>query len=470
MKRIFALLLAAALLLGGCTAKGKTDAENVPQTTDPTVAVLPTGEGKAPEPAPSLPDRSALYGKMQQMQPVLDALVGSMGVNGGNPYAPEDAGFVWFVLYLAAMDRAFSDGLVPEDSGSALVPTDVMTQIAGAAFPGMDALPPLPSDMPVIAFDAENNAYKLELSDSGDVETKLETYAQAEDGLVTATVGLYVGAGERCGAIRFTLTPDPDADSAYPYCVATAAEDTAPFEAWREINAGEPLTADLDGDGVEETIRISFSGDDMIPARVEITSGDVKSTDEMELGIMLAHAYLADIEAGDGKKELIVTGDMASDDYLTAIYRYENGAITRYELFGEATGATGGGRLEMRRYLNVLGTYGAACRFYMDPVFSFILESNYTVVRDDGDESWEWQGITLKKSGFPVTADDGRAVTLDKGTMLMVMASDEESYVDLVDKEGNAYCANIARKGDDWQWYIADVPESDWFEWLPYAG
>lgn len=475
MKQKLAILLAALLLLCGCAARpdapGPTDAAGAATLFPITKTDAPTPD--APETAPvpvteTDPEISA-------MLPVLDSLVRAMGVAGGNAYAPEDPVFFWNVLYLTCVNWNAAHPGISIDGDAVTVTRDAMRAVAGAAFSDTDTLLPQPDGSAAVytpvTYDAQTGVYRLMQSDAGAADTRLETCRAQPDGTVAVTLGLYVDPDERYGAIRFTLRRNPNAAGlpapAFPYCVVDAAEDEAPFAAWYEVEIGKPFSADLDCDGTEETIEIAMDENDLTAAIVTVSDGGVTIENADMGGLMFARAYVADIEAGDGYRELVITGDMASDDYTTYIYRYGTGALRAAEFFGEAVGGIGNGRLTVHTVVNVFGTYGASCTFAMGPDLTFARESPYWVGREGGMPA---HSITLQRDGLPVTAHDGRETTLPKGAVLTLAATDEESYAELTDGDGNAYRVRIARAEDEWQWRIGGVPEGDWFGELMYAG
>lgn len=96
-----------------------------------------------------------------------------------------------------------------------------------------------------------------------------------------------------------------------------------------EIPAGQIAEVDLDGDGLEEEI--------LYPAKESAGEDDAREIDLMIGGeefqltvddnIIRESIGLVDIDSGDEKYELAIRATGASDDYVTAFYRYDSGEI-----------------------------------------------------------------------------------------------------------------------------------------------
>jgi len=219
-----------------------------------------------------------------------------------------------------------------------------------------------------------------------------------------------------------------------------------------------------------------MDGENEVPVAVKATGEDGclisvgEYSDEQEY-LFNFKSYVGDVDTSDGYTELIVTGDCGSDDYVTFIYRVQNGELKPASLGGCALGIYGDGTLLVDGCVDVLGTYGARCEWAMEPnAFNFERSSVYARVMDD--EAWEYLALTVKKDGLPVrSAADGAALTLPAGTKLLMVMTDGESEAALVDEAGNYYLVSVAEnETDGWGWMIDGTGENEWFENVPYAG
>lgn len=418
---------------------------------------------------PDVSTPSAQDNRIDAMMPILDSVVRAMGIGENSAYLPHDDAFLWNVLYLMGNNHA---GLLPNvthrEADVTVVPRAVMDEVAAAAFLDYSALPALSKDNIFgMTFDTAADTFCLPPSDTGDADTKTEEVIENPDGTLDVLVGLYLGDGERLGGVRFILTENPYPSTQFPYSVRDAFLNRS-ADMWRQVDASQPFTADLDCDGTQETISVIANEDQ---AAVAVTMvGSVQIDVVLDSLLMNMSCYVADTQLDDGYRELYLCGDMASDDYVTYILRIHEGKLQQAEIFGSVRYATGTGKVVMESVVNVMGTYSGICRYGMQPDFTFALETPYTIRRRQDDI--EYVQIALKKDGFPVTLLNGGAEkVLPKGTELTLAETDAASYAILSDAaDGTMYRVAISQKPDDWQWLVGGVPESDWFTTLRYAG
>ena len=278
-----------------------------------------------------------------------------------------------------------------------------------------------------------------------------------------------------CGAPPETETPTfPPLAEATPVqqtqqATAAPVETDAPQQDgsfWTKLDPAAAMQADLDGDGTAETVTVTVN-EDAYTTDVTVEGAAGTLTDHLDTALMFLKAYYGDAKAGDGSRELYLTGDEASDDYATYAYRIVNGALQRTDIFGEAVDCDGE-TVTIRRATDVLGTYDSTCKYALqDGEFRFRPVSPFTIARYEGD--WADRVLTLQKDGLPVQTTAGET-TLQKGTELMLTETDQESYAVLVDRQGNAYRISMEKPADDWRWFIGGVAEGDWFGELLYAG
>ena len=150
-----------------------------------------------------------------------------------------------------------------------------------------------------------------------------------------------------------------------------------------QLAEGVTVQIDLDGDGVAEAVSWAVEtteyGDDCLTLTVQPKAGKalVYATDI----VWKAEAFALDLD-GDGAVELLLSGDVMSDDYYTACLRYDGSAL--YEvLFPDGNRGDNGsgyfrqgygritdikdGRLTLCGSQDVLGTWFAARQVKLSP-------------------------------------------------------------------------------------------------------
>ncbi len=467
---IAAFILCCALLISGCTA---APAQEPASTSATTPAWLPPQTDAPPSTTQNPVD---MQQALNDMTPVLDSITRAMGVLGRVPYAPDDPEFFWAVLYLMSESWGDTHPLVKrEDDGTVVMPGQVMQEFAAAAFYGCDALPALPaSHSAAIDYDQDYDIYRIAPSDGIDAEIVLRGYYVKDDGTINAM--MYLSSPDddiQPGTLMFSLAVNPyanDADTAYCYSVTGVESITGDSDLWRAADAMQPITADLNGDGIEETIAVVVD-EEQYTTTVTVTSGDTVLTDVSDSALFGPICHIGDVTAGDGAKELYICGDIASDDYVTYIYRIQNGTLQRAEIFGTVMFADGGGTLPVITVVNVLGSYAGYCQYALGDDFTFTLSSPYAVLRYIGD--WEDRKLTVAKDGIsaiPVASTTSATIPLSKGEELMLAETDEMNYVILERRDGSQLLVNVEKNEEEWGWLINGIPEEEWFGMLMYAG
>ena len=162
----------------------------------------------------------------------------------------------------------------------------------------------------------------------------------------------------------------------------------------------------------------------------------------------------------------MIEGDMASDDYVTYIYRLTNGVIEKVE---EIYGAIDAGNMNahevtMESWINILGTYGGAKNYHFDEEGNFVTEdTEYIFRRND-------YALTTTVE-LPVSINDVES-TLPAGSHIILNATDGETYVKFTIQEtGEIGILKVVRDKDEYYKISIDgKDESECFEMLPYAG
>lgn len=194
---------------------------------------------------------------------------------------------------------------------------------------------------------------------------------------------------------------------------------------------------------------------------------------------------------GDGVVEILLTGDVASDDYYTTCLHFEDGALVPVPFADGNRGDNGsdylaegygmvmdisGNTLSLSGSQDVLGTWFAT-RIYALVDGRFDFADNGEWVRDLGDANtndpgfWEDNyGVLTTTAPLDYTAEDGSAAQLPEGARLMIMASDKQSAARFITPEGITGTLAIApNKEKGWGMMVNGVNEDTCFEYIPYA-
>jgi hypothetical protein len=204
---LLAALLALSAVLSACGAGGTEPAAaptpavtEVPAATD-TPAMTDT-------PA-ATQDISKVKTDIEAMMPILDSIVGTMGIGEDSAYTPNDDAFCWYVLYLMGVNWGATHPLVEMTDECVIVPRQAMQEFASAAFFDND-IPAVPDGMAQsVQYDESLDAYRLAYSDRANTETRMGTLDVAADGTVTVNAELYEVPDELLGTIAFTLVANP---------------------------------------------------------------------------------------------------------------------------------------------------------------------------------------------------------------------------------------------------------------------
>ena len=247
-----------------------------------------------------------------------------------------------------------------------------------------------------------------------------------------------------------TATPIPE-----PTMEVTPAPDT-------RIDFDDTVSVDMDFDGTDEAI--SISEDDGI-VTVAYTDGKIKKEKLIE-PLYVEKCFIDDVVENDGYLELFVIGDMASDDYVTYIYRIKDSVLDECAIYGIVEETDGSGSLLVKATIDVFGTYGAQCYYSLKDGFDFAVSSPYTVIQYEG---YEERKITVKKDDLSAQASVNEGeyenVLLPAETELLLKETDCKSYGIFTTQYNKIVRIAITKKPDEWGWYI-----DEWFDGLSYSG
>lgn len=260
-----------------------------------------------------------------------------------------------------------------------------------------------------------------------------------------------------------------------------------------EIAAGEVLAIDLDGDGTDENVTWAMEPgeyDDTLTLTVAAEDG---SEQRYATDILWGESvYVVDIDS-DGAQEILLTGDVMSDDYCTWCLRWDGAAL--YELLfpdgergenGEGyykqgyglVDAIGDNLLSLSGSQDVLGTWFATRTLKLTPYDRFEFNDAGLWMRslDDyegaDDDLWEYAALTVTQS-LPYADEhhhDRQAGTLEPGDRILIYASDKKEVAYFASQDGASGALSISPNYEQgWGWLVDGIPEEECFENVPYA-
>ena len=240
-----------------------------------------------------------------------------------------------------------------------------------------------------------------------------------------------------------------------------------------EISQALPFTYDVDKDGENETIDlVRQEGEE---SRWVLTVDGNSVGDVLAMDARLCSLWLADIDS-NGIVEIIFSGDMGSDDYVTCAWRgdtLESISFTGENRRGanpwELTKTVDGRavmsawQLYIEGWSYQLGTYRAARPYTVsDGVITPASRNGWTYVSND-------YYLVVKKN-LPVILDSGMQTVLPPGTAILLTGTDGSvaRFTGSGDLAGSILLEFVY--GDNGGWYINGLSENEYFETLPYAG
>ena len=232
------------------------------------------------------------------------------------------------------------------------------------------------------------------------------------------------------------------------------------------VEEGMVTVIDLDGDREKEQIEIETVqvSEYMAYRTVRVTDGERYQSAGETIIESCGRITLCDLD-GDRVPEILLSGDVASDDYITYACRWtENGfqAISFAGENGSLSHVDGGvetaenGIFTLGSHLFMLGTYQG--------YRPYELKADGSIGPVEGSV-WEfWRNDFWLEAAIDLNEE------LPTGTKLRLTAADGVGEVWYVTEDGRKGSLKLEKSADKWGWCINGVHELDCFVMLPYAG
>ena len=279
-----------------------------------------------------------------------------------------------------------------------------------------------------------------------------------------------------CGASSPAPAPAPEATQAPQSSPEPTVEATAAPSGAVEplcIKDGGSLSADLDGDGAEDTVTIlSWTVDEFGSMQYGLSiAGSSGTSVEWSERYMESKPvlWLADTN-NDSKAEIIFCGDAASDDFFTVCLSWDGQTAANIAFSDAVDGAMDGcvekinnGILTIGANQYVLGTYGGK-RDYALNSQGVIAPVDNSIWVFENNEIW----LTTTREIQAILSCAG--CTLPAGTELRLTGFNGVDTVYFVNRDGTEGNLYVEKNESLWGWVIDGTEEAECFDFLPYAG
>jgi len=219
-----AFSLSLVLILCACIPK--------PQVTVTSSAAIPTpspsqSASLSPSTSANVSSSDAIDEKVRAMEPVLDSIARAMS-ELNTSYAPADSSYFWTTLYLLSNNFGSQyPGITKNDSGSTVVSTKTMQELAAACFSTYSKLLALPDDLSSVTYDADADQYVCSPSDMSDAKCTVTACEKNADGSLAVTLTVTDATDTAVASYAFTLVDNPSiaqaASPIYYYSVSKAS-------------------------------------------------------------------------------------------------------------------------------------------------------------------------------------------------------------------------------------------------------
>lgn len=255
-----------------------------------------------------------------------------------------------------------------------------------------------------------------------------------------AALALLLAASITACAATITACGKKQATPVFASAAPSQPELSAPAGDYGKIltaDGGEPLSADLDGDGSGETISV-VGGADGSGVTVSITGADGAVFEDILPEVSGASTVIADLDPNDGLTDVIVSYSAGAQAGETAIYRYDGKSLTLWSCEWGSFARAENGVLTLSSSANVIVPVTLEADYVCDPAEDMLTRSgDYRIVSE--------ANVKLAAK-MPVMTSAGEK-TLSKGTKLTLTRTDLYSYIRFL-ADGEECWINVSFGGD----------------------
>ena len=272
-------------------------------------------------------------------------------------------------------------------------------------------------------------------------------YNDAGEELVSDSIWVYVNMDGR----------GDDETGSEPEAALPAASELKLENGAMELAIGERVAADLDGDGVAETVRLWLSGDENGYPVVRLSIDGEDYTDALYALVEYfdqpddSFWAITDVDAADGKLEIAVQDWGPSDDPVTRFFRFDGSALTDlgsvdgFLFFTQGAGTvkvSGGGIVRGAMRLRVLQNWSAMVDYAVGA------DGKFTPKAQDYYESTrEKQMVTLLSDLYCYDAPNGTRSVLPADTAVQLVGTDNVSWLKVLRSDGSAAWLHLDGNG-----------------------
>lgn len=254
-----------------------------------------------------------------------------------------------------------------------------------------------------------------------------------------------------------------------------------------QLPMDEKLELDLDNDGGAEKLQLRMEGledEAILRLIIEGTDGAVNIYDTW---IMYPETcFIIDMN-GDGIQEILLSGDLQSDDYCTWCLNYDlesgirafnfadaNRGMNTGEYYDSGYGkiiSLDGNTITLRGSQDMLGTWMADRTFTLRDETFELEDGGKWIMQDITVDEFIWEYFCLNPiKDVPVTFEDGSTGTLGAGEKFVITFTDKASVAGFVTQDGRKGSIAITENTNEgWGYMIDGFADYEYFEYIPYA-
>lgn len=247
-----------------------------------------------------------------------------------------------------------------------------------------------------------------------------------------------------------------------------------------------PIAIDLDGDGALETVSWRMAPGERADAALTLTVESAGGEAQRYATGILSGGTVTIVDLnGDGMQEVLMTGDVMSDDYYTWCLHYDRGALYEVKFpdcqHGNSEGvyskygyglitAMGDNLLTLTGTQEMLGAWLASRTLTLSASGNFEFDDTGLWLRSlDGtgeDDPWDY-GVLTVTAALPYTDLQGDpAGTLESGAQIIIYATDKRSIALFASRDGASGCLAISHE-DERGWLVNGIPEAECLRLTP---